>query len=69
MLNMALKQKDKGKTTPVLDRSKASDISMAVLKRIDPEVEEVSLCIRRGSGSVCRCMCTLVNTFDLVFRC
>eukprot|EP00877_Chromochloris_zofingiensis_P001319 jgi/Chrzof1/11188/Cz05g27120.t1 len=49
MLNMALKQKDKGKTTPVLDRSKASDISMAVLKRIDPEVEEVLA----NAGHVC----------------
>lgn len=26
---------------PVLDRSKASDLNMAVLRRIDPQIEEV----------------------------
>jgi hypothetical protein len=42
--------KDKGKQ-PVLDRSKANDMNMAVLKRIDPQLEEVSaLCDGRRLG-------------------
>ncbi len=38
------KQNDKakpGQPTPVLDRARASDMNLSVLKRIDPEVEEV----------------------------
>lgn len=38
--NMNKGSKDKGKQ-PVLDRSKANDMNMAVLKRIDPQLEEV----------------------------
>jgi hypothetical protein len=39
---------------PVLDRSKANDMNMAVLKRIDPNLEEV--CARRPrDGSCCCC--------------
>jgi hypothetical protein len=34
--------KTKMKSQTVLDRSRASDMNMAVLRRIDPEVEEVS---------------------------
>lgn len=42
--------KDKGKQ-PVLDRSKANDMNMAVLKRIDPQLEEVrAFCDGRRLG-------------------
>jgi hypothetical protein len=35
-------KKDKGKL-PVLDKLKAADMNMMVLKRIDPQIEEVRL--------------------------
>jgi hypothetical protein len=36
-------KKDKGKL-PVLDKLKAADMNMMVLKRIDSQIEEVRLC-------------------------
>jgi hypothetical protein len=47
------KAADKGKATAVIDRSKAGDMNMMVLKRIDPQTEEVNnLCLHRHAMPV-----------------
>jgi hypothetical protein len=50
------KAADKGKATAVIDRSKAGDMNMMVLKRIDPQTEEVGFPLCNGM----LCLCTLV---------
>lgn len=54
---MNKQQKDKGKQQPVLDRSKASDLNMAVLRRIDPQIEEVWTYVDDGRGTTTCCSC------------
>lgn len=49
---------DKGKQP--MDRSKANDMNMAVLKRIDPQLEEVGAAQgTRLDVSCCCCVCAL----------
>jgi hypothetical protein len=47
----------KGKQQPVLDRSKASDMNMAVLKRIDSQIEEVCAFSKVEPGPPASCCC------------
>ena len=48
-LAMSGKGKGKQQMTPVVDKSKAGDVNLAVLRRIDPEVEQ----ILANAGHVC----------------
>lgn len=51
---MSAKKPDKSKQQPLLDRSKANDLNLTVLRRIDSNIEEVlasasAVCLYRMS--------------------
>eukprot|EP00878_Enallax_costatus_P014277 GHUV01014934.1.p1 GENE.GHUV01014934.1~~GHUV01014934.1.p1 ORF type:complete len:123 (+),score=13.23 GHUV01014934.1:130-498(+) len=54
MMNMSGKKPDKNKQQPMLDRTKANDLNLTVLRRIDSNIEEVlasasAVCLYRMS--------------------